>query len=89
MKELLIKEGIIDSNKQEISELLSKITSYKNEEGIKNKKIKELNNKIITELNQKLETIDKITQKIKNEKLEDLEHNYLIEINELNNKITR
>ena len=50
-------------------------------------KIKELNNKIITELNQKLETIDKITQKIKNENPEDLEHNYLIEINDLNNKI--
>ena len=89
MKELLIKEGIIDSNKQEISRLLSKITSYENEEEIKNKTIKELNYKII-ELNQKIEskeTIDKITQKIKNENPEDLEHNYLIEINELNNKI--
>jgi len=89
MKELLIKEGIIDSNKQEISRLLSKITSYENEEEIKNKTIKDLNYKII-ELNQKIEskeTIDKITQKIKNENPEDLEHNYLIEINELNNKI--
>ena len=89
MKELLIKEGIIDSNKQEISRLLSKLTSYENEEEIKNKTIKELNYKII-ELNQKIEskeTIDKITQKIKNENPEDLEHNYLIEINELNNKI--
>ena len=89
MKELLIKEGIIDSNKQEISRLLSKITSYENEEEIKNKTIKDLNYKII-ELNQKIEskeTIDKITQKIKNENPEDLEHNYLIELNELNNKI--
>ena len=89
MKELLIKEGIIDSNKQEISRLLSKITSYENDEEIKNKTIKDLNYKII-ELNQKIEskeTIDKITQKIKNENPEDLEHNYLIEINELNNKI--
>ena len=89
MKELLIKEGIIDSNKQEISRLLSKLTSYENEEEIKNKTIKELNYKII-ELTQKIEskeTIDKITQKIKNENPEDLEHNYLIEINELNNKI--
>ena len=32
MKELSIKEGIIDSNKKEISRLLSKITSYENEE---------------------------------------------------------
>ena len=89
MKELLIKEGIIDSNKQEISRLLSKITSYENEEEIKNKTIKDLNYKII-ELNQKIEskeTIDKIAQKIKNENPEDLEHNYLIELNELNNKI--
>ena len=89
MKELLIKEGIIDSNKQEISRLLSKITLFENEEEIKNKTIKDLNYKII-ELNQKIEskeTIDKITQKIKNENPEDLEHNYLIEINELNNKI--
>ena len=89
MKELLIKEGIIDSNKQEISRLLSKITSYENEEEINKKTIKDLNYKII-ELNQQIEskeTINKITQKIKNENPEDLEHNYLIEINELNNKI--
>ena len=89
MKELSIKEGIIDSNKQEISRLLSKITSYENEEEINKKTIKDLNYKII-ELNQQIEskeTINKITQKIKNEKPEDLEHNYLIEINELNNKI--
>ena len=89
MKELSIKEGIIDSNKKEISRLLSKITSYENEEEINKKTIKDLNYKII-ELNQQIEskeTINKITQKIKNEKPEDLEHNYLIEINELNNKI--
>ena len=89
MKELSVKEGIIDSNKQEISRLLSKITSYENEEEINKKTIKDLNYKII-ELNQQIEskeTINKITQKIKNEKPEDLEHNYLIEINELNNKI--
>ena len=89
MKELSIKEGIIDSNKQEISRLLSKITSYENEEEINKKTIKDLNYKII-EINQQIEskeTINKITQKIKNEKPEDLEHNYLIEINELNNKI--
>jgi chromosome segregation ATPase len=89
MKELSIKEGIIDSNKKEISRLLSKITSYENEEEINKKTIKDLNYKII-EINQQIEskeTINKITQKIKNEKPEDLEHNYLIEINELNNKI--
>ena len=91
MKELSIKEGIIDSNKQEISRLLSKITLYENEEEINNKTIKDLNYKII-EINQQIEskeTINKITQKIKNEKPEDLEHNYLIEINELNNKIEK
>ena len=89
MKELSTKEGIIDSNKKEISRLLSKITSYENEEEINKKTIKDLNYKII-EINQQIEskeTINKITQKIKNEKPEDLEHNYLIEINELNNKI--
>ena len=89
MKELSIKEGIIDSNKKEISRLLSKITSYENEEEINKKTIKDLNYKII-ELNQQIEskeTINKITQKIKNENPEDLEHNHLIEITELNNKI--
>ena len=53
MKELSIKEGIIDSNKKEISRLLSKITSYENEEEINKKTIKDLNYKII-EINQQI-----------------------------------
>ena len=88
-KELSIKDNIIDSNKQEISRLLSKITSFENEDEKNKKLIKELNYKII-ELNQRNEsneTINKITQKIKKEKPEDSEQNYLIQINELNNRI--
>ena len=89
IKQLSIKDGVIDSNKQEINRLLSKISLFENEEEINKKTIKELNYKII-ELNQRNEsneTINKITQKIKNEKPEDLEQKYLIEINKLNDKI--
>ena len=89
VKQLSIKDSIIDSNKQEMSRLLSKINLLENEEENNKKIIKDLNYKII-ELNQKIEsneTINKITQKIKNENPEDLDQNYLIQINELNNKI--
>ena len=88
-KQLSIKDSIIDSNKQEIARLVSKINSLENEEVNNKKEIKDLNYKII-ELNQKIEsneTINKITQKIKNENSEDLDQFYLIQINELNNKI--
>ena len=88
-KQLSIKDSIIDSNKQEISRLLSKINSLENEEENNKKEIKDLNYKII-ELNQKIEsneTINKITQKIRNENSEDLDQYYLIQINELNNKL--
>ena len=84
-KQLSIKDSIIDSNKQEISRLLSKINSLENEEENNKKEIKDLNYKII-ELNQKIEsneTINKITQKIKNENSEDLDQYYLIQINEI------
>ena len=89
VKQLSIKDSIIDSNKQEMSRLLSKINLLENEEENNKKMIKDLNYKNI-ELNQKIEsneTINKITQKIKNENPEDLDQNYLLQINELNNKI--
>ena len=89
IKELSLKDSIIDSNKQEISRLVSKISLMESEEELNKKMIKELNYKII-ELNQQIEsnkTLYKISQKIKKEKPEEIEPNYLLQINELNNKI--
>ena len=89
LKQLEDKDNEIDSNKQEIKRLLSKISLFETEEETKKKTIKELNYKII-ELNQQIEsnkTLNKISQKIKNEKPEETEQNYLLQINELNNKI--
>ena len=89
MKNLSLKDSIIDSNKQEISRILNKKNLLETEDESNKKAINELNYKII-ELNQKIEsynTLNKITQKIKNEKPENLEHIYELQINDLNNKI--
>ncbi len=89
MKNVSLKDSIIDSNKQEISRILNKKNLLETEDESNKKAINELNYKII-ELNQKIEsynTLNKITQKIKNEKPENLEHIYELQINDLNNKI--
>ena len=89
IKQLSIKDSIIDSNKQEISRLLTKKSAFETEDENNKKTIKELNYKII-ELNQKIEsneTMNKISKKIKNEKPDNIEQGYLIQINELYNKI--
>ena len=89
IKQLSIKDSIIDSNKQEISRLLTKKSAFETEDENKKKTIEELNYKII-ELNQKIEsneTMNKISKKIKNEKPDNIEQGYLIQINELYNKI--
>ena len=89
MKNLSLKDSIIDSNKQEISRILNKKNILETEDESNKKAINELNYKII-ELNQKIEsynTLNKITQKIKNEKPENLEQIYELQINDLNNKI--
>ena len=89
MKNLSLKDSIIDSNKQEISRILNKKYLLETEDESNKKAINELNYKII-ELNQKIEsynTLNKITQKIKNEKPENLEHIYELQINDLNNKM--
>ena len=89
MKNVSLKDSIIDSNKQEISRILNKKNILETEDESNKKAINELNYKII-ELNQKIEsynTLNKITQKIKNEKPENLEQIYELQINDLNNKI--
>ena len=89
MKNLSLKDSIIDSNKQEISRILNKKNLLETEDESNKKAINELNYKII-ELNQKIEsynTLNKITQKIKNEKPENLEQIYELQINDLNNKL--
>ena len=89
MKNLSLKDGIIDSNKQEITRILNKKNILETEDESNKKTINELNYKII-ELNQKIEsnnTMNKITQKIRNEKPENLEQIYESQINDLNNKI--
>ena len=86
MKNLSLKDSIIDSNKQEISRILNKKNLLETEDESNKKAINELNYKII-ELNQKIEsynTLNKITQKIKNEKPENLEQIYELQINDLN-----
>ena len=67
IKQLSIKDSIIDSNKQEISRLLTKKSAFETEDENNKKTIKELNYKII-ELNQKIEsneTMNKISKKKK------------------------
>ena len=66
MKNLSLKDSIIDSNKQEISRIINKKNLLETEDESNKKAINELNYKII-ELNQKIEsynTLNKITQKI-------------------------
>ena len=89
IKNLSLKDSIIDSNKQEISRILNKKNMIETEDESNKKTINELNYKII-ELNQKIEsnnTMNKITQKIQNEQPENLEQICQLQINELNNKI--
>ena len=89
MKNVSLKDSIINSNKQEISRILNKKNLLETEDESNKKAINELNYKII-ELNQKIEsynTLNKITQKIKNEKPENLEQIYELQINDLNNKL--
>ena len=71
IKQLSIKDSIIDSNKQEISRLLTKKSAFETEDENNKKTIKELNYKII-ELNQKIEsneTMNKISKKIKKKEI--------------------
>ena len=89
IKNLSLKDNIIDSNKQEISRILNKKNLLETEDESNKKTINELNYKII-ELNQKIEsnnTMNKIIQKIKNAQPENLEQIYQLQLNDLNNKI--
>ena len=89
IKNLSLKDNIIDSNKQEISRILNKKNLLETEDESNKKTINELNYKII-ELNQKIEsnnTMNKIIQKIKNTQPENLEQIYQLQLNDLNNKI--
>ena len=89
IKNLSLKDNIIDSNKQEISRILNKKNLLETEDESNKKTINELNYKII-ELNQKIEsnnTMNKISQKIKNAQPENLEQIYQLQLNDLNNKI--